>query len=146
MKIFMGHHSLDALEAHVGCDVGVSEHARSVKHIQALVLHRTHIEVIDGNNVVEIKVILESVNCLIPTHGLFERRHCVVAVTQILFFDPNMQVDRFTRRRCEHVTGALQIARHHGEQVAGLGKRVMPHSTMPALIEGHLLDQIAVAE
>ena len=111
----MGHHCLDALKAHIGCDVGMCEYARSVEHVEALVFHRTHVEIVDGNNVVEIKVILESINCLIPTHGLLERSHCVIAVTQIFFFNPNVQVDRFTRSRREHVTGTLQIASDHGE-------------------------------
>ena len=66
VKVLVGHHRLDALKTHVRGDVGMGEHARSVEHIEALILHGTHIEIIYCDDVVEIEVVLKTVHLLVP--------------------------------------------------------------------------------
>ena len=68
MKILVGHDGFDALIAQVSRDVWMSQNARCIENVEALVFHCTHIEIINGDNVKKIKVILETVTLLIPTH------------------------------------------------------------------------------
>ena len=85
----MCHHRLDPLKSHVGSDVRVGQHAGGIENVEALVLHCAHVEIIHGNDVVEIEVVLEAIDGLIPAHRLLQRLHRVIAIAQIFLFDPN---------------------------------------------------------
>ena len=52
VEILVCHHRLDPLKSHVGSDVRVGQHAGGIENVEALVLHRAHVEIIHGNDVV----------------------------------------------------------------------------------------------
>ena len=91
----MCYNALDALVTSISRDVGVCENARRIEDVQAFVLHRAHIEVIDGDDVEEFEVVLETIHILIPPHRSFQRVHSVVAVTHIFRFHPDLESHAF---------------------------------------------------
>ena len=54
MKILVSDHRFDALITKVSSDIGVRQYAGGIEDIEALVLHRTHVEVINGDDVEEV--------------------------------------------------------------------------------------------
>ena len=146
VEVFVGDDRLDALKTHVRGDIGVGEHARGVEHIEALVLHGAHVEIIHRDDVVEIEVVLKAVHLLVPPHRRLERAHGVIAVTEILLLHPDIEIHHPARAGGKDVTHGLQVAGDHGEQIRWFRERVMPHHTVPAVIQVLLADFIAIAE
>ncbi len=103
MEVLVCNNRLHTLIAKVRGDIRVRQYTRGIEYIEALVLHRPHIEVIDGDNIEEIKIVLESVPLLVPAHGRFQRVHRMLAVPNILCFDPDAEIDRLTRDGRERV-------------------------------------------
>ena len=54
MKILVSDHRLNALITKVSGDVRVRQYAGGIEDIQTLVLHRPHVEVINGDDVKEV--------------------------------------------------------------------------------------------
>ena len=54
VEILMGHHRLNTLKTHIGGDIGMGEHTGCIENIEPLVFHGTHVEIIYGNDVVEV--------------------------------------------------------------------------------------------
>ena len=146
MKVFVGDDRLDALETHVRGDIGVGEHARGVEHIEALILHGAHVEIIHRDDVVEVEVVLKAVHLLVPPHRRLERAHGVITVTEVFLFHPDVEIHHPARAGGKDVTHGLQVAGDHGEQIRRFGEGVVPHHPVPAVIQILLADFIAVAE
>ena len=53
----MAHDTLYALIVRVRRALGLGEHHRGVEDVKALVLHRAHVEVVDRDDVVHVKVV-----------------------------------------------------------------------------------------
>ena len=88
-------HAFNTLVTSVSRDVGVSEDTRRIEDVEAFVLHRAHIEVIDGNDIEEFEVVLQAVHILIPSHRSFQRFHRVVAVTHVFRLYPDFKCHAF---------------------------------------------------
>ena len=58
MEVLVCNNRLHALIAEVRGDICVCKYTRCIKDIEALVLHRPHIEVIDGDDIEKIKIVL----------------------------------------------------------------------------------------
>lgn len=69
---------------------------------------------------------------LIPLHGLLQALHGPGHPVDVLRLRVDAQRDVAPRHSLEHILAARQVARHQGEQVAGLGKGVLPDSKVPA--------------
>ena len=146
VEVLVGDDRLDALKTHVRGDIGVGEHARSVEHIEAFVLHGTHIEIIYRDDVVEIEVVLKAVHLLVPPHRRLERAHGVIAVTEILLLHPDIEIHHPARAGGKDITHGLQVAGDHGEQIRRFGEGIVPHHTVPAVTHILLADFIAVTQ
>ena len=68
MEILVRYHGFDPLECHIGGGVLVGQHATGVEDIEALVLHRAHVEVIDRNDHKDIQIVLAAIDLLVPAH------------------------------------------------------------------------------
>ena len=68
VEILMPDHRLDAFIIQIGRGFGGGEHQLGVENVQPLVLHRAHIEIIDGDNVENVQVIGAAPDPLIPFH------------------------------------------------------------------------------
>ena len=91
VKILVGHDRLDAQIAGIGGDIRGGQNTGGVENIEALVLHRPHVEIINGNDVKQIKIVLQAVNLLIPAHGTLEGIHGMAAVVLVLGLDIDVQ-------------------------------------------------------
>jgi hypothetical protein len=92
-----------------------------VEDVEALVLHRAHVEVADGDDVEHVEVVLAAVALLVPAHGALQRGHGVVALVAVL----RLHVDAQATSRPDGGEAVLdqgQVAGDQGEQVARLGK------------------------
>jgi hypothetical protein len=81
----------------VSCGLGIRKGEGSVEHIETLILHRTHVEIIHGNNIVHIQIIFQSERILIPHHGLLQTRQCMIELGDIFMFREYLQMDGTTR-------------------------------------------------
>ena len=126
VEIFVRDHRLDPLEGHVGRSVLMREHAAGVEDIEALVLHRAHVEIIDRNDHEDIQIVLTAIDLFIPTHGALEAVHGVVALGAVFRLDVNAQVNLAPAHGGEAVLQQAQITSDQGEQVGRFGERVFP--------------------
>ena len=68
VEILMANHTLDALELRIGGGGRIGEHQLGVEDIEALVLHRAHVEMAHRHDVELIEVVFEPIALLIPEH------------------------------------------------------------------------------
>ena len=122
---------LHSLECQVRLGHWISQNTGSIKDIQPLVLHRSHIEVIDGNNHKNIKIVLSAVFLLIPAHGAFKRFHRMTTLVDILVFDKYLKLNRTSSHSGKGIIQANKVSRNKRKQVAGLHKWVFPCHPMP---------------
>jgi len=71
VEILVRHHAVDALVVGVGRGVGARQHVFRVEDVEALVLHRAHVEVADRDDHVLVEVVFEPEALLVPAHGFF---------------------------------------------------------------------------
>ena len=93
MKILMRHDGFDIVQISVGGGAFISQYIFAVENIEAFILHRPHVEMADGNNLKQIKIIFETEPLLIPFHRFFQRLHSMTGQIDIALFDIDMQVD-----------------------------------------------------
>ena len=105
VKVFVRNDGLDKSVIAVGRGFRIGQNVLVVEDVQALVLHRTHVEVADGDNHVDIEIVLEAETLLVPTHRLLQGVHCVAAAVLFAVLDINPQVDVSAGRCREPVFG-----------------------------------------
>ena len=72
VKVLVGDHRLDAFVIDVGGGFGQGEHILGVEHVQPLVLHGAHVEIVDRHDHVGVKVVFAAEPFFVPAHGLLE--------------------------------------------------------------------------
>mmetsp|Transcript_106233 Transcript_106233/g.327931 ORF Transcript_106233/g.327931 Transcript_106233/m.327931 type:complete len:574 (+) Transcript_106233:348-2069(+) len=83
VEILVTNHALDALIVVVRGRVRPGKRERGVEDVETLVLHGTHVEVVDGDHIVDVEVVLEPEALLIPLHRVLEGHHGVVQLVHI---------------------------------------------------------------
>ena len=146
VEILVGDDAVDVLEIDVGGDVGARQHVLRVEDVEALVLHRAHVEVADGDDHVVVEVAFEAEAFLVPAHGFLQRRHGVRALVELARLDVDRQLDFAAGSGREGVAQHIELAGDDGEQVGRLPERVIPFGPMAAvgLVAGS--DRVAVGE
>ena len=128
MEILVADDRFDAFIVGVGGGLGVGQHIGRVEDVQALVLHRPHVEVVHGHDHEAVQVQLQSEAGLVPA----QRAHQRIQGPFGLVFRAGIAVDLQ-----QHVAAAggahggfavRELARDQREQVAGLGEG-SSHST-----------------
>mmetsp|Transcript_18469 Transcript_18469/g.62128 ORF Transcript_18469/g.62128 Transcript_18469/m.62128 type:complete len:508 (-) Transcript_18469:241-1764(-) len=146
VKVLVPDHALDALVVVIGGGGGLGERERRVEDVEPLVLHRAHVEVVDGDDVVQVQVIFEAEPLLVPLHRLDQRRQRVVALVHVFFLRVHVQLDPPPRRRLEGAAHLAEVPGHKREQVARLWVRVLPHRKVPAAAAVAVLQPVPVGE
>ena len=82
-------------EVGVGRGVGARQHVFVVEDVEALVLHRAHVEVGDGDDHENVEIVFAAERLLVPAHGALERIHGVAAAVLLAGLD----IDAQRRRR-----------------------------------------------
>ena len=132
VEIFVPYNPLDALEIYVGGRVGPGQDILGIEDVQGLVFHCAHIEIIGGDNVVNVEVIFQIEPFLIPTHGIDERLHSVITTVNVFLFHVDPQRDVSAAACKEMVFDMGQVSGNQRKQVRGLGKGIFPPHPVPA--------------
>ena len=91
VKIFVSDDRLDVLKRRIGGSRRVGKYRGGIKNIEALILHRPHIKVIDRNDHENIQVVLASIDFFVPAHRLLKRCHRMRAFIGIFVLDKYLQ-------------------------------------------------------
>ena len=146
VEVLVADHRLDRLVLVVGRGVGLREHVLRVEDVEALVLHRAHVEIADRDDHVHVELVLEAEHLLVPAHRALERAQRVLAAVGILRLHPDLERDLAPGARREGPRVAVQVARDQREQVRGLGRRVAPAHRVATAGEALLGLAVAVRE
>ncbi len=106
----MRDHAFDRGVVGVACGVGSGENELVVEDVEALVLHRPHIEVADGDDVEHVEVIFAAEALLVPAHGALERLHGPGAAVLLARLDIDGEINLAARGGDEAVGHACEIA------------------------------------
>jgi hypothetical protein len=87
VEIFVRDDAVDVLEIDVGGDIAARQHVLGVEDVEALVLHRAHVEIADGDDHVMVEVAFEAEAFFVPAHRFLQRRHRVRALVELARLD-----------------------------------------------------------
>ena len=105
----MGYNTLDALECGIRRRCRIGEHTGGIEDIQALILHRAHIEIVHGHDHEYIQIVLAAKGLLIPGHRILKRVHGVRAFVLIFALDKYLQGDVTTATSGELIFYTNQV-------------------------------------
>ncbi len=140
----MSDHALDASKIGIGCRVRTRQDVLGVEDVEPLVLHRAHVEMADSDDVEHLQVVFATIALLVPAHGPDQRLHRVLAFVLVARLDEDPQWHLTTRGGLEPLLDGAQITGDDGEQVAGLGKGVVPIHAEPAIVEPLFAGRVTV--
>ena len=126
VEILVRYDALDQFVIAVGRGFGAGEHVFGVEHVQPLVLHRAHVEIVDRDDHEQVEVVFAAIDLFVPAHRAFQRVHGIGAFALVARTDIDLQLDLAAGHRGERVVVGHQIARHQREQVGRFRPRVMP--------------------
>ena len=124
VKIFMRDDGLDMGVIGVGRGRGRGEDIFVVEDVEALVLHRAHVEVGHGDDIEDVEIIFAAEGGLVPGHRPLEGVHGVGRLRLLAMFDMDAELDLAPGSRDEFVVNGAEIAADEGEQIAGLRERI----------------------
>ena len=146
VEIFVRHHPFDPLIVEIGRRRRIGQQQGGVEDVEALVLHRPEIEVAHGDDHEQVQIVFPPERRLVPGHRPLETVHGVGGARGHARVDEDAQGDLAPAQGGEDVLQHVQLARHQGEQITGLGKRIAPLGEMPPAGQRAGLDQIAVGQ
>ena len=144
VKIFMRDDTFNSLVIGIGCGLRFCEDIGRVENIQALVFHRAHVEVTDGNDHVDIQVVFETESLLVPLHRVFQRIHGMSRLVEIPRFNKQLKCYFAPGSSGVPVFETVEIAGNQRKQVRRLLEGVLPGRKVLSAIEIALFDQVTV--
>ena len=142
----MRHNAFDAAVIVVGRGLGGGEQELVVEDVEALVLHRAHVEGRDGDDHEDVQIVFAAISLFVPPHRALERIHGIGHVRLVAMLDIDRERDPAPGHGDEFVAQYTQIARDQREEIAGLLERIVPHREMFAAGKIAVVDQIAVRQ
>jgi hypothetical protein len=130
----------------IGGGALVGEHVFVVEDVEALVFHRPHVEVRDGDDHEHVEVVFAPEGLLVPFQRALQRVHSVVRARLLAVFDIDFQLYVAPRHRRETVAHHTEIAGDQREQIGRLGVGVVPDRVVPAVFQNAVLDAVAVRQ
>ncbi len=130
VKIFMADHAFNIAVVLVSGNLWPGQHVLGVEDVEALVLHRTHVEIADSNDVIDIEVVFAVVGLFIPAHRALQGGHRVRGFTGVIGAGQYLQFYRPAAAGGKAVDVSNQVARHQRKQVGWLGEGVVPDRKM----------------
>ena len=117
MEILVGDDRLDSLKACVSGRLWVREHARGVENIEALILHRPHVETIHRYDHEDVEVVLAAIGFFIPPHRGLKAFHCKIDFVDVVCLGENLKRDLAPARCRKGVLNELEIAGYQRVQI-----------------------------
>ncbi len=93
MEILMRYHRRDRVEVIVGRGVGIGEDIARIEDVEALVLHRPEVEIVDRDDVEHVEIIFAAIDALVPCHRDLERLERVAGLGDIGGAHPDAERD-----------------------------------------------------
>ncbi len=146
VKVLVADHAFDAGVVDVGGGGGAGQHELGVEDVQPLVLHGAHVEVAHRHDHEAVQIQRQLEARLVPHHAGDQRIHGVLGLVEIATPHIDLQQVIAPSTGANALLARHQIGGHQREQVARLGKGVMPHGLMAPAFQIGLLHQIAVAQ
>ncbi len=87
----------------IGRRVGAGENVFVVEDVEALVLHRPHVEVADRDDHEDVEIVFAAEGFLVPAHRALQRFHRIGAAILLALLDEDAQRDLAARLRDELV-------------------------------------------
>ena len=87
----------DVGEICIGRGLGQSEHVFIVEDVEALVLHRAHVEVGHGDDAEHVEIVFAAECFLVPTHRALQGVHRVAGAILLAVLDIDAQRDLASR-------------------------------------------------
>ena len=135
VEVLVGNHRLDVAIFIVRGRVRVGQQALRIEDVESLVLHRAHVEIVGGNDVEHVKVVIAAKRLLVPAHRAFKRIHGVMAAVDGVRFGPDLQL------HCAPFGGdvvafdLVQPAGDQREEIARFRMRVDKARPVPAALQ-----------
>mmetsp|Transcript_10786 Transcript_10786/g.25548 ORF Transcript_10786/g.25548 Transcript_10786/m.25548 type:complete len:550 (+) Transcript_10786:990-2639(+) len=148
VKVLVSDDALYPLVVRVGSGRWIGQDVRRVEDVESLVFHRSHVEGIDRDDIVEIEVVFQSVLVLVPLHGILEGFHGVLELVGILGVGVNVELDgALAGLRHVRIRNLPEIASNAAKQIGRLGVGIGPDCVVAvAFFPGSLLDQVSVGQ
>ena len=118
--------ALDRRVVVVGRGRRVGQHVLGVEDVQALVLHRAHVEVADGDDHEALEVERQAEARLVPDHRGDQRVHRVLGLVEVAAAHVDLQQVVLAGARADALLARHQVGGDQREQVARLRERVVP--------------------
>ena len=99
MEIFVGDDRLDMGIVDIGRGLGAGQDVFVVEDVEALVLHRAHVEVGHGDDVEHVEIVFAAEDLLVPAHGALERIERVVGAVFLAGLDIDARARPCARSR-----------------------------------------------
>ena len=142
----MGDDAFDVGVVRVGGGLRRRQHVFVVEDVEALVLHRAHVEVGDGDDHEDIEIVFAAERLLVPAHGTLERIHGVGAAVLLAVLDIDAQRHVAAGHRAKFVFDAGEIAADQREQIGRLRMRVVPDREMAPAGQIAAVGEVAVRQ
>ena len=139
--------ALDMGIVRIGSGLGLGEHQLVVEDVEALVLHRTHVEMRNGNDIEHVEIIVAPIDALIPAHAAHQRIQRPAGPILLALLHPDGEFD-LQSIGCDIVLlHCFEVTPNEREEVAGFGVRIVPQREVARRVR-HIArcDEIAVAE
>ena len=146
VEVLVAHHAFDVGEVGIGGGGFAGQNVLRVEDVQALVLHGTHVEVAGSDDHEALQVQRQAKAGFVPCNARHQRVHGVLGLAQIAGAHIHLQQVVGARAGADFLLARHQLARHQGEQVAGLLVRVHPLGKVAAVFQVAAVHQVAVAQ
>ena len=146
VEIFVADHRFDAGVIDIGGDARIGQHIFGIEDVQALVFHRAHVEIADGDDHETVQVQLQAEALFVPADRVFQRLHGVVGFIEVAVFDPHLQQHFAARLQGIALFLADQARGDQREQIGRLLERIFPLGVMATIAQVALFDQVTVRQ
>ena len=146
VKVLVSDDPLDRTVVHVRRRLRSRQHQPAVEDVQRLVFHRAHVEVVHGDDVEQVQVVLQAEHVFIPLHALNERYHGPVRFIEVVLLDVDAKRNLAPGLGGELILDHAQVTGDQGEEVGGLWEGVLPDGEVLAAVEVAGVYQVAVGE
>ncbi len=146
VEVLVADDALDQRVVDVGGGGGAGQHELGVEQVQALVLHRAHVEVFDRHDHEALEVQGQAEARLVPHQRGHERVHRVLGLVEVAAAHEHLQQVLLAGAAGDALLARDQVGGHQREQVRGLRERVVPAREVAAVVQRALFLQVAVGQ
>ena len=147
VEILMRDDRLDRGIVAVGRGLRIGEHVFVVEDVEALVLHRPHVQVGHGDDVEHVEIVVAAEDLLVPAHAAHQRIQRPAGAVGLARLDIDGELDLVAVGGDVILPDMVERAADQREEIGGLRVRIVPDGEMPvAAGEFGRRDEIAVGE